>query len=97
MKVDSVKAHRPFYTKEMVKRELGSAATSAAFSAGLTLALNKGKGAKKALQLGGIVAGVSLLIGLAQRTFSYIRESKEAKNAETQARKEYAELQCHQG
>lgn len=96
MKVEGV-ANRPFYTKAMAKRELRAAATSAAFSAGLTLVLNRGKGVKKACQLGGIVAGVSLLIGLAQRAFSYIREVKEAKDTEKQVPVENAKMVCHQG
>ena len=79
MKVDSI-SKTPFYTKQQVKSEAKAAATSAVLSAGLTLALNRGKDFKRAGMVGGIAAGISLMIGAVHRLISMSKEKAEVKS-----------------
>ena len=81
----------PLYTKQQIKSEVKMAAISAAFSGGLTLALNKGHGVKRAGIVAATAAGISALIGLVQRLRDRHNETKAAQSSNLD------KVQSHQG
>ena len=92
----------PLYTKQQIKSEVKMAAISAAFSGGLTLALNKGHGIKRAGIVAGTAAGISVLIGLIQRLRDrYIKTKAEndlsSNKTEVQEKSALDKTQSHQG
>ena len=81
----------PLYTRQQVKSEAKMAATSAILSGGLTLALNKGHGIKRAGIVAATAACVSVLIGLIQKLRDRHNEIKAAKELSLD------KVQSHQG
>ncbi len=84
MKVSQVAPTTPFLTKDYVKSEALSITTSAALSAGLTLAMSKGKNVKGAMRVAGLAAGFSALYGIVQRCIVLHKEKKISKQANQQ-------------
>ncbi len=66
---------QPFFSKENIKSEAKTAGASGILSAGLTLALYKGKNPKNAVAVGLFAAGVSVAIGVVQKAIALHKAS----------------------